>query len=100
MTSIGISAFDSCSGITSVTIPANVTSIGYMAFNTVNMAYVNYLGSTQPDCVENDPSAPATTFVTVDVACVPMDYASTAFCGTYKVYVKSCEEFMAQNNQC
>ena len=33
MTSIGYSAFEGCSGLTSVTIPNSVTSIGYSAFS-------------------------------------------------------------------
>ena len=33
VTSIGSSAFDNCSGLTSVTIPNSVTSIGSLAFS-------------------------------------------------------------------
>ena len=33
MTSIGVYAFEECTGLTSVTIPDSVKSIGYRAFN-------------------------------------------------------------------
>jgi len=95
VTSIGEYSFIECNGLTSVTIPASVTLIGDYAFNLVNMAYINYLGSVEPTYTD-----PETTFVVVDVVCVPMNYSAETFCGRYKVNVESCEEFVAQHNQC
>ncbi len=44
VTSIGTSAFSSCSSFTSITIPASVTSIGELAFNGCsNLTNVNFL---------------------------------------------------------
>jgi len=66
------------------------------------MAYVNYLGLTEPNCTESitETHGSVSTFVSVDVACVPLNYFSQTFCGTYKVRVSSCEEFVSQQNQC
>lgn len=48
VTSIGETAFDGCSGLTSITIPNNVISIGYGAFrNCVNLTNINYSGKTE-----------------------------------------------------
>jgi len=99
VTSIAEESFSSCSGLTSVTIPSSVTSIGNYAFSGVNMGYANYLGTTEPTCVEQTQST-STTFVDVDVVCVPLDYNSTTFCKKYHVKVSSCEEFVSQHNQC
>jgi len=94
-------AFYECRGLTSVAIPSSVTKIGTYAFNSVNMAYVDYLGSEEPDCVESvTGSSIASTFVDVDVICVPMNYSSSSFCRKYDVKVDSCEKFVAQHNQC
>ncbi|MGN0469630.1 MAG: leucine-rich repeat domain-containing protein [Acutalibacteraceae bacterium] len=42
VTSIGNSAFNECTGLTSITIPASVTSIGYYAFaNCTNLASID-----------------------------------------------------------
>jgi len=95
VTSIAEYSFYKCSGLLSVTIPSSVTEIGEGAFNTVNMAYVNYLGSSEPVC-----PGITNTFVVVDVVCVPLDYKKDSFCGAYTVRVSSCEEFVAQQNQC
>jgi len=91
---IGTFAFYKCRGISAVTLPPSVTSIEYAAFNTVTMAYVNFLGSSEPTCRQ------ISTFSTVDVVCVPTNYSSDTFCGAYKVRVSSCEEFVQQQNQC
>ena len=100
VTCIGESSFFKCTGLSSVTIPENDNdiTIEHYAFNTVNMAYVNYLRLNAPKCADNDPTS---TFAFVDVICVRSDYKSgSSFCGRYGVKVKSCEEFVAQQNQC
>jgi len=100
VTTIGQRAFASCNGISSVTIPKSVTSFEERAFNT-QMAYVNYLGESEPSCIEQSSTATvATTFALMDFACVPLNYSSKSFCGKYFVRVSSCEEFAAQDNQC
>lgn len=95
VTCIGEYSFFECLGLSSATIPASVTKIEAIAFNTVNMAYVNYLGSTEPEFPD-----PSSAFVSVDVVCVPKNYTSESFCRRYSVKVDSCEEFVAQHNQC
>jgi len=99
VTIIGEKSFFECSGLKSVTIPASVTSIEGSAFNTVNMAYINYLGLNEPSC-EEYPGSIVSTFVRVEVVCVPMNYNSSRFCEVYHVKVPSCEEFVSQQNQC
>jgi len=55
VTTIGNSAFGSCNGLSSVTIPKSVTSLEEYAFSSV-MAYINYLGESQPSCLEKFPN--------------------------------------------
>jgi len=95
-------SFAGCSGLASVTIPSSVTSIDTDAFNGVSMSYVDYLGLSEPKCDESIVANPqsASTFVDVDLVCVPMKYNSTNFCAKYNVKVSSCEAFVAQHNQC
>ena len=47
VTSIGVSAFDGCSGLTAITLPEGVTSIGYWAFGDCS----SLKGITIPDGV-------------------------------------------------
>ena len=49
ITSIGYSAFDGCKGLTTITIPASVTSIGYDAFDgCVNLKTINCEAKSKP----------------------------------------------------
>jgi len=95
VTSIGPYCFHQCSNIRSITIPSSVISLELGAMNPITLSYINYLGSFEPSCPDE-----TTTIGTVDVVCVPLDYNSTDFCGRYTVKVRSCEEFVAQQNQC
>jgi len=95
VTTIGRLSFYKCTRVSSVTIPASVTVIEYAAFNSVQLAHIDYLGSSEPDCSDE-----TVAIVTVDLVCVPLDYNSSGFCGNYQVKVSSCEDFVAQNNQC
>lgn len=47
-TQIGASAFDGCSNITAVVIPATVTSIDQFAFTDTNLSSLTLLGTTPP----------------------------------------------------
>ena len=48
VTSIGNWAFDGCTGLTSITIPSSVTSIGKFAFEGCeNLANVKYTGTEE-----------------------------------------------------
>ena len=53
VTSIGSGAFWGCDGLTSITIPNSVTSIGEKAFIFDNLRIVKSLSNTPPQCNDN-----------------------------------------------
>ena len=79
MTTIGGSAFEHCSGLTSVTIPESVTTIGYAAFEycyvlTDVYCYAETVPTTDSDAFNNTPVSNATLHVPMALL---DDYAAT-----------------------
>ena len=78
VTSIGDGAFENCSKLTAVTIPSSVTRIGYFMFEGCSsLTSIRYEGSSEP-------TYQSTSFTNVDKATpvyVPADYGSNSWCG-------------------
>lgn len=68
VTSIGSSAFDACSGLTSITIPNSVTSIGSYAFDDCRLDYIYMRGNTPPTIVSNSFYVDRTAVIVPDAA--------------------------------
>lgn len=67
VTSIGVFAFNNCSGLTSVTIGKGVTSIGDVAFkNCTNLNEIHTLNPTPPETPSLSIYYPAQTFNSID----------------------------------
>ena len=69
VTSIGPSAFDNCSGLTSISIPNSVTSIGSYAFESCSELTNITMLSTTPPTLGSEVFSSNVTTITVPVGC-------------------------------
>ena len=86
---IGNNAFNNCDGLTTLTIPDTVTSIGSNSFgNIASLKSITFLGFSEPTtCNDAAFSSIGTSFVEVDIT-----YSSTDFCKLTPRTKNSCGE--------
>jgi len=103
ITSFSTYCFKDCVSLSNLTIPATVTFVSDDVFiNCVSLTFFKYEGKTDP-CnsswgyyyTDRFP-----TCVSLDIACVPLDYEGSVFCEMPICKTSHCQQEVSKFNQC